>query len=128
MLLKAGDMIVLPPLQSLDEKLFDSPMEVDFFRPLAPNMTFGSGVHFCPGTFLASTELELFLCEWLDQIPEFRLQAHSQPKMSSGILGAMLELRRVPGSVIFRPSGLSSTSPRELFNQQPVPGGMTPEP
>ncbi len=93
MLLKAGDMIVLPPLQSLDEKLFDSPMEVDFSRPLAPNMTFGSGVHFCPGTFLASTELELFLCEWLDQIPEFRLQAHSQPKMSSGILGAMLELK-----------------------------------
>lgn len=90
--LKTGDMIVLPPLQGLDEELFAAPMEVDFSRPLTSNLTFGNGVHLCPGSFLASTELELFLREWLDRIPEFRLQSHSQPKMSSGILGAMLEL------------------------------------
>ncbi|MGB1062500.1 MAG: cytochrome P450, partial [Ketobacter sp.] len=91
--LKRGDMIVLPPLQGLDDEVFISPMEVDFRRQANVNATFGNGVHLCPGAYLAQLEMEIFLSEWINRIPAFRLQPDSFPKMSSGILGAMLEVK-----------------------------------
>ena len=57
------------------------------------NATFGNGVHLCPGAYLAQLEMEIFLSEWINRIPAFRLQPDSFPKMSSGILGAMLEVK-----------------------------------
>lgn len=92
-MLKKGDMVVLPPLHGLDDRIFVLPLEVDFSRPAAPNASFGNGVHICPGSFLARTELEQFLKEWLQRIPEFSIQPVSNPKMCGGILGALLELK-----------------------------------
>jgi len=90
--MRAGDMIVLPPLQGLDERIYTDPMTVNFERQLSPDLSFGNGVHLCPGSYLASTELEIFLREWLARVPAFQLQEQTRPRMSSGILGAMLEL------------------------------------
>jgi len=90
--LHAGDMIVLPPLHGLDERAFDDPMTVDFDRPAASNSTFGNGVHRCPGSFLAQTELSILIQEWLARIPNFETEPLAPPKMRGGILGTVLEL------------------------------------
>ncbi len=90
--LKAGDMIVLPPLHGLDEREFVDPLAVDFDRPPAPNSSFGNGVHRCPGAFLAQTELAIVIEEWLRRIPEFEIDPARPPRMRSGVLNAMLEL------------------------------------
>jgi cytochrome P450 len=92
MTLKAGEMIVLPPLHGLDERVFDDPMSVDFDRLPAFNSTFGNGVHRCPGESLAHTELAIAVHEWLARIPEFEIDPLRPPLMQGGVLGAMLRL------------------------------------
>ena len=88
--IKAGDMIVLPPLHGLDDREFASPLDVDLDRPPSPHSAFGNGVHRCPGATLASVELEIALQEWLAQIPEFEIDPDHPPGMRSGILTAVL--------------------------------------
>jgi camphor 5-monooxygenase len=90
--LKAGDVVTLPPLQGLDEREFDSPLEVDFDRRRAPHTTFGNGVHRCPGATLTHAELEITLQEWLARIPEFEIDPLQQPVTQGGVLGAVLRL------------------------------------
>jgi cytochrome P450 len=90
--LKAGDMVVLPPLHGLDEREFDDPMTVDFERVQSQHCAFGNGVHRCPGTHLAHTELEIALQEWLARIPEFEIDPLRPPRMRGGILGAVLQV------------------------------------
>jgi cytochrome P450 len=90
--IKPGDMIVLPPLHGLDEHIFDNPMEVDFDRPTRLNLTFGAGVHRCPGALLAQTELEIVISEWLARIPDFDIDPLAPPKTQSGVLGAIVQL------------------------------------
>lgn len=90
--LKAGDMVVLPPLHGLDEREFDDPMTVDFKRAQSQHSAFGNGVHRCPGAHLAHTELEVTLQEWLARIPEFEIDPLRPPRMRSGILGAVLHV------------------------------------
>ncbi len=89
---KAGEMIVMPPLHGLDDDEFDDPMTVDFDRPPAPNSTFGNGVHRCPGALLSQAELEITLHEWLARIPEFEIDPVRPPAMRGGVLGAILAL------------------------------------
>lgn len=88
--LRAGEMVVLPPLESLDPDLFTEPMKVDFDRVPGRHAAFGNGVHRCPGAALASVELEAALHEWLARIPDFELDPERPPRMRSGILNAML--------------------------------------
>jgi cytochrome P450 len=104
---KAGDMIVLPPLHGLDDREFHDPLTVDFHRPPAPHSTFGNGVHRCPGAHLSQIEMEIVLREWLARIPEFEIDPDTPPTMKSGILGAMLQLglRWRPESTIAVPAG-----------------------
>ena len=90
--LKAGDMIVLPPLHGLDEREFSEPLKVDFDRAPARSSSFGSGVHQCPGRQLAQTELAVLLEAWLTSIPEFEIDPLRPPRIQGGITGAMLEL------------------------------------
>ena len=51
-----------------------------------------------------------------------------RPSSWRAMVGAILEVSRVPGARAWKPRRLSSISPRQLFIQIPVPGGMTPEP
>jgi cytochrome P450 len=90
--LEPGDMVILPPLHGLDEHIFDAPLEVRFDRTPRPNVTFGAGVHRCPGALLAQTEIEIVLTEWLARVPDFELDPALPPKTQSGVLGAMLQL------------------------------------
>jgi cytochrome P450 len=90
--LKAGDMVVLPPLHGLDGEQFEDALRVDPERKQTPHSTFGNGVHRCPGALLAQTELEIMLCEWLARVPEFALDPARPPTMQGGVLGAVLTL------------------------------------
>jgi cytochrome P450 len=90
--LKAGDVVILPPLQGLDEREFEDPLTVDFDRPPAHNLTFGNGVHRCPGATLTLAELEITLQEWLARIPEFDIDPRQELVTQGGVLGAVLKL------------------------------------
>lgn len=90
-----GEMVVLPPLHGLDETLFDDPLTVDLARPARPNLTFGTGVHRCPGTLLALAEIEIVLETWLREIPDFGIDPSRAPRCQSGVLGAVRSLHLV---------------------------------
>lgn len=96
--LTPGEMVVLPPLHGLDDALFDDPLTVDLERPAQPNLTFGTGVHRCPGTLLALAEIEILLEVWLREIPDFAVDPSRPPCCQSGVLGAVRSLHLVwPG-------------------------------
>jgi camphor 5-monooxygenase len=89
---KAGDMVVLPPLHGLDDREFSDPLIVDFDRPAALHAGFGHGVHRCPGALLTQVEIAVALHEWLDRIPEFAIDPSVPPRMRGGVLGTVLQL------------------------------------
>lgn len=72
---KAGDHVLWPVgAFNFDPAKFPEPMAVDFQRSGNRHATFGLGVHFCVGAFLARSELKIFLEEWLDVLPDFALK------------------------------------------------------
>ena len=91
---KEGDMMVLPTMMhGLDERKFANPLEVDFHRAEKPiYSTFGSGVHRCPGSYLARTELRLILQEWLQRIPDFSMSPGERVRIRTGIHGSITYL------------------------------------
>lgn len=91
--MKAGDMLVLPTtLHGLDERCFPDPLKVDFNRPTPIHSTFGNGPHRCPGSNLGRTEIKVFLQEWLQRIPDFRIAANGKVGMRSGVNGTIYAL------------------------------------
>ncbi len=83
--LKAGDMIAIP-----------TPLCANYLRhegegvaALRSHLTFGSGVHQCPGRHLARMEAEIVLEEWLKRIPEFELQDPDGIRFQGGIVGVV---------------------------------------
>jgi cytochrome P450 len=76
-----GDMVMVPPiLAGMDETFYDRPMEIDFERDFAVHYTFGAGPHKCLGQYLARAEFEIFLQEWLDRMPDVRLDPERPPR------------------------------------------------
>ena len=94
--IKAGEsVILLYPLAGLDERANNQPLTVDFNRSGGRHLLFGTGIHTCVGNRLAKRELRLFLREWLARIPEFRIAPGTTPKVHSGVLNEIEELRLV---------------------------------
>ena len=91
--LKKGDQIQLPnALFGLDERKFANPLDVDLTRKPVLHAAFGNGPHRCPGSFLARTEIKVFLQEWLKRIPDFGIREGDRPRCSSGAVNGMLYL------------------------------------
>ena len=92
--LKAGEYILIPGiLANLDERRWSDPLSVNFDRMgLSQSVTFGSGIHRCPGAVLARMQLRIFLEEWLDRIPHFRLAEGRQERVRCGATMAMDQL------------------------------------
>ncbi len=90
---RKGDQIhTMLNLHGLDDRCFPNPMEVDFTRKNPLHSTFGQGPHRCPGSFLARTEIRVFLEEWLKRIPDFRVKDGEQVKIRSGVNGSFTYL------------------------------------
>lgn len=90
---KAGDQIVLSTMMSgLDERLFPDPLKVDFRRKVQTHAIFGNGPHRCPGSFLARTEIKVYLQEWLKRIPDFSIKAGEKPIIRTGVNGSFCYL------------------------------------
>jgi cytochrome P450 len=90
---KKGDQIQLPnSLFGLDERKFSNPLAVDLTRKPVIHAAFGNGPHRCPGSFLARTEIKVFLQEWLKRIPDFRIREGDKPRCGSGAVNGMLYL------------------------------------
>jgi cytochrome P450 len=88
--LKRGDMVLLPTfLFGLDERRNEHSMDVDFQRTQGEHRAFGGGVHMCPGSFLARTELRITMEEWLARIPEFAVAPGGNIRHRAGITGAL---------------------------------------
>lgn len=82
---KAGDIIMTPTsLAGLDEQRYPNAMTVDFHRGDKKHLVFGRGPHQCIGSFLARTEIRVFLTEWLKRIPHFEVKAGDEPVIRSG--------------------------------------------
>ncbi|MGF6702072.1 cytochrome P450 [Paraburkholderia sp. MM5496-R1] len=90
---RKGDQIQLPnSLFGLDERKFSDPLGVDLTRKPVLHAAFGNGPHRCPGSFLARTEIKVFLQEWLKRIPDFRIREGDKPRCGSGSVNGMLYL------------------------------------
>lgn len=90
---KAGDQIILSTMMhGLDEREFPEPLKVDFRRKIEPHSNFGNGPHRCPGSFLARTEIKVYLQEWLQRIPEFSIKAGEKPIIRTGVNGSFCRL------------------------------------
>lgn len=89
--MKAGDFILMPGiLANLDAERFPDPLLVDFHRKgLSKSITFGSGIHRCPGAVLARMQIRIFLEEWLERIPDFQLADGKQERVRCGATMAM---------------------------------------
>ena len=86
---KAGDQIVLSTMMSgLDERQFPDPLTVDFKRKVPAHAIFGNGPHRCPGSFLARTEIKVYLQEWLKRIPDFSIEPGKRPIVRTGVNGS----------------------------------------
>lgn len=91
--MKAGDMVLTPTsLANLDDRHFPDPMAVDFDRADKKSLIFGRGPHQCIGSYLARTELRVFLPEWLERIPDFRIKPGDHPRVKSGSGNTVLYL------------------------------------
>lgn len=87
-------------MYNLDESVFPQPMEVDFDRKTAQR-SFGDGVHFCPGAFLARMELRVFIGRWLSQVGEFRVKPGETIEYSPS---SILSYKNLPLIVSPRPT------------------------
>jgi len=91
--LKAGDMVSMPQaLYSLDETIYERPLEVDFKRNASGYVSFGHGVHRCPGAFLGKSELSIMLEEWIKRIPDFEIPPGVKTHVTSGVTSGIFNL------------------------------------
>ncbi|MBX3509707.1 MAG: cytochrome P450 [Hyphomonadaceae bacterium] len=91
--MREGDRVLLPiHLYSLDDEMFERPMDVDFHRAHFRHINFGAGPHRCLGSNLARPELRIFLEEWTRRIPDFELSPDNPPRAQSGAAMAVTHL------------------------------------
>lgn len=82
---KQGDFVMTPTASAgLDERRYPDPMTVDFDRKDRKHIAFGRGPHQCIGSFLARTEIKVFLTEWLKRIPDFQIKDGEEVVMLPG--------------------------------------------
>jgi cytochrome P450 len=91
--MKEGDMIALPgAFYNLDPAIYEDPLSLDFSRRVKQVLTFGNGVHRCPGAALGHAELVIVLEEWLKRIPDFAVAPNKKLPVCGGTVAKILEL------------------------------------
>ncbi len=84
-LFKEEDRVSFPTcLYNFDDAIFRDPMTVNFDRPRPVHITFATGPHTCPGSYLARRELAIFIEEWLKRIPDFEIKPDAKITYKQG--------------------------------------------
>jgi cytochrome P450 len=78
-------MLATPAMMNFDEASYPDPLKVDFERRIASMGTFGQGPHKCVGAAVARAQLAIFVEEWLERIPEFRISREAPPLFEAGV-------------------------------------------
>lgn len=91
--LHKGEMVAIPSaFFNLDDSIYERPLEVDWNRKVDKVLTFGNGVHRCPGAVLGRNELVIGLQEWLKCIPDFAVAPGARIPVAGGTVAKILEL------------------------------------
>jgi cytochrome P450 len=91
---KAGDRVALNfAAASRDSAMCENPRTFDVHRDEVVHTAFGIGPHRCLGEHLARLEIRVAIEEFLQRIPEFRLEPGTHPHYESGQLRTMKDLR-----------------------------------
>lgn len=90
---RKGEQVWVPNMMyGLDERKYADALSVDFSRKVTIHAAFGAGPHRCPGSFLARTELKVFVQEWLRRIPEFEIKPGATVKVTNGAVHSVANL------------------------------------
>jgi cytochrome P450 len=82
--IRKGELVELPlGLSSRDNRMHDSPHNIDFDRKNKRTLTFSTGPHTCAGLHLARTEMRIALHEWMKRLPEFHLTPKAHLKTAT---------------------------------------------
>ncbi len=85
--IKKGDRIVLATSSAgRDERVFPDGDQIRFDRDSYRNLAFGLGPHRCIGSHLARAEIEVFLEEWHQMIPDYHIADPSAIHTHGGIV------------------------------------------
>jgi cytochrome P450 len=66
-----------------DERAFERADQLDLARDPNPHLTFGFGVHFCLGAYLARLELRVAFEEWLARVPDYSIDRTGLARVQS---------------------------------------------
>ncbi len=73
--MKEGDRLLMNfPAANRDPEKFENPDQVILDRPNNPHIAFGVGIHRCAGSNLARMEMKVSITQFLNRIPDFRLE------------------------------------------------------
>lgn len=87
----AGDLVVVPMVfAGRDPAEHERATEVDLTRTDLRHYAFGAGPHRCAGSHLARLEMQIFLDEWHERIPEYELDG--DPVAYGGVVMGMQHL------------------------------------
>lgn len=93
--MKAGEMVLCSTaIAGLDRHTYPEPRRLDFEgEERVKHWAFGSGVHLCPGAYLARLELKVLIEEILPRLPNLRVAPEADLR---GISGITVSLRSLP--------------------------------
>ncbi|HEY1972817.1 MAG TPA: cytochrome P450 [Pseudonocardia sp.] len=81
--LTAGDrVLVLLASGNLDETVFPDADRIDIRRNCGQSLTFGHGIHHCPGNHLTKIEAEEILNQVLDRIPDYSIDRENSRRFT----------------------------------------------
>jgi camphor 5-monooxygenase len=96
--IRRGDHVVwTAAMHNLDPRQCEDPARVDFARKRQAHSSFGTGVHFCLGSFIARMEIGVFLEQWLKHVPDFRVSPAARLRHHTGLTMAYKSLPLVLG-------------------------------
>jgi cytochrome P450 len=96
--IRKGDLVELPlGLASRDDRMHETPHDVDFRRKSKRTLTFSTGPHTCAGMHLARTEIRIALEAWMQRMPALRLAPDATIKTATESVWALETLPLVWG-------------------------------
>lgn len=91
MTIPAGETVIAAlPVANRDDAVFAQPEQLDFARPINRHLSFGHGIHYCLGAYLARVELQVGLGALLRRLPSLRLAVRDtelRPFVTQGARG-----------------------------------------